>query len=206
MMAALLYLVAAQVARRVNFSAPQLLQLQLAMRVYARMSRATANEGSDVLQNMASLSISRVLEGNSGDSSSGSSGNNSGSSSFKSSEEHAQQAELAAAAEASNAAAVQASDAAAPAAALPAAALPAAADARNDGAAQIAAINSQLQRHMLLRNIQAQATNIVMLNHMTKLQIARMFVGELHAPLLWRVQHQFAGTQLAHGWKALSNT
>jgi hypothetical protein len=152
-----------QVARRVNFSAPQLLQLQLAMRVYARMARATATEGSDVLQTMASLSISRVLEGNSGDSNSGSSGNSWNSSA----EGPAQQTEPAATSAA--AAATEASDAAGAAAA---------AGACNDGAAQIAAINSQLQRHMLLRNIQAQATNIILLNHMSKLQIVRIIVGE----------------------------
>lgn len=136
-----------QVARRVKFSPPQLLQLQLAMRVYARMSRVAAEEGSSVLQSMASLSISRVLEESSGDSNSGCRNNSSKSSAAA----HAQQT---------------------------------AADVSNDGAAQIAAINSQLHRRLLLRNIQAQVCNTVMLNHMTKLQVARIFVGELHALLL----------------------
>jgi hypothetical protein len=59
-----------------------------------------------------------------------------------------------------------------------------AAEVCNDGAAQIDAINSQLQRHMRLRNIQAQATNCILLGHMTKLQMARILVGELHAHMV----------------------
>jgi hypothetical protein len=57
------------VARRLALSQHQQQQMRLAMRAFARMSRAAANEGSHVLQGMANLSISRVLEGSNSSSS-----------------------------------------------------------------------------------------------------------------------------------------
>jgi hypothetical protein len=48
-----------------------------------------------------------------------------------------------------------------------------------DGVTQIAAINSQLQRHMRLRNIQTVCVTIFLLGGLSKLQIAEAIVGEL---------------------------
>jgi hypothetical protein len=144
-----------QVAKRVGFSVQQLQQLRLGMQVYNRMCRTEAHAGSDVLHKLATLSISRVLDGGS---SSGSSG----------SEKTAAQAPQQCSASAPQA--VSAAAAAAAAAAFKEA---------EDGSAQMEAINSQLQRHMRLRNIQAMGTTCVLLDCVTKVQMAQMVVGEL---------------------------
>jgi hypothetical protein len=128
-------------------SPQQLLHMRMALQVFNRMSRTTAEEGASVLESMARLSISRVLE-NLKDNS-----DLDGTSSSPA-----------------------AAAAAAPGAMPPAAAVP---DAAGDGVAQIAAVNSELQRHMRLRTIHAVAANNVMLDQLSKEQIADMLVGEL---------------------------
>jgi hypothetical protein len=200
-----------QVARRAALSQQQLRQLRLVMQVYERMCRSTANEGECVLQNMASLSISRVLEdltdgssssGHSRDSGSTSSGSgDSGRSAELVENSNHQDGAVAAAADpaagaagagspfaaspfANAAAAVACGGAGGVAAGCAQLDLAAASmscqddDAiANDGAAQIALVNSKLQRYMRLRNIQACAGNFLILGIMDKLQMAELVVG-----------------------------
>jgi hypothetical protein len=147
-------------------SPQQLLFMRMALQVFNRMSRATADDGASVLESIASLSISRVLD-SLGDNSNGGS-----------SSRHEQAAAPSADQKPAAAAAAAAAGPIQPWA--PAAAAAAAAHGvAGDGAAQIAAVNSGLQRHMRLRNIQACAANIVMLDHISKEQIAELCVGEL---------------------------
>jgi hypothetical protein len=156
----------------------------LVMRAYARMSRAAANEGSHVLQGMASLSISRVIEGCSGSSSS-----NCG---FRSVSVTAASAaavppqdgyDAAVAGHTSAAATASGAPSQEPAQTAGGAAAAAAASQDNtsigDGVAQIAAMDSQLQRYMRLRNIQTVCITIFLLDRLSKLQIAEAIVGEL---------------------------
>jgi hypothetical protein len=139
--------------------------MRMALQVFNRMSRTTADEGASVLESIASLSISRVLD-SLGDSSNGSGRGGSSSPHDQAAASSADQNAAAAAA-----AGHVPSEAAAAAAAADGVA--------GDGAAQIAAVNSELQRHMRLRNIQACAGNIVTLDHISKEQIAETCVGEL---------------------------
>jgi hypothetical protein len=145
-----------QVARRLGLPPQQMLCLRLVMQMYARMSREAAAEGQSVLQGMASLSISRVLEGVH-QQSNGSTGSGSSSDGNRTPGDEA---------------------AAAAAAASPGAAAGEAKLHDGDGAAQIAAINSQLQRHMQLRVIQSLAASMFILDHMSRLQMAEMLTGE----------------------------
>jgi hypothetical protein len=201
------------------FSEQQLPQLRRAMQIFGRMSRTAAAEGSGLLQSVASLSISRVLEdlpnsnsssgaatGSGGtDISGSSSGGVNGSGCGSGSCAHASRAGppanfgLQAAEAAAAAAGGEAGDACLPHAAaspeIPAAeeeGMTAGAAANpNDGAAQIELIDSQMQRLMRLRIVHACAANFMMMNHISKLQMAIGFVGEDMAWLgsIYRVQH-----------------
>jgi hypothetical protein len=195
-------MLALQVARRVAFSEQQLPQLRRALQIYGRMARESAAEGSGLLQSVASLSISRVLEGlNNSSSSSGaatgsggtnisgssSSGANvSGSGSDRHTSNAGPPADVGLAAEEAAAAAAggDAGDACLSPAASPDTAAaeedgPAAEAANpNDGAAQIELIDSQMQRLMRLRIVHACAANFMMMNHISKLQMAQTLVGE----------------------------
>ncbi|WIA14747.1 hypothetical protein OEZ85_003235 [Tetradesmus obliquus] len=143
------------VSRRIGLQQRHMLRLRLAMQLYARMAREAAAEGEGVLQSMASLSISRALEGVG--SSHASNGSAAGRSSSRSSRAPAGKAAAAAAA----------------------AAAPLVGGAGlQDGAAQIAEINSQLQRHMRLRSIQSMAISMFCVDNMSRLQIAEMLLGE----------------------------
>jgi hypothetical protein len=152
-----------QVAHRLAFSQQQLLRMHKALQVFNRMSRATADEGASVLQSMASLSISRVLESLEDTS-------NAGSNSY------ADQSTAAAAAGKQQQAAAAAAAASSP---RPPAAAAAGLSIAADGIAQIDAVNNELQRHMRMRNIQACTATSVILDHMSKVQLAEMCVGEL---------------------------
>ncbi|WIA14748.1 hypothetical protein OEZ85_003234 [Tetradesmus obliquus] len=142
------------VSRRIGLQQRHMLRLRLAMQLYARMAREAAAEGEGVLQSMASLSISRALEGVG--SSHASNGSAAGRSSSRSSRAPAGKAAAAAAA----------------------AAAPLVGGAGlQDGAAQIAEINSQLQRHMRLRSIQSMAISMFCVDNMSRLQIAEMLLA-----------------------------
>jgi hypothetical protein len=162
-----------QVACRLQLSSQQLLYLRKAMQVFSRMSRATADEGEGVLRSMASLSISRVLESYAH-------------TSKPSSNSNANHPAAAAATAAGTPAAAVSETQQHPEAAAAgkredagAAGAAAAVDEAADGIAQIDAVNSKLQRHMRMRNIQACAANCVLFDYMSRAQIAEMCVGEL---------------------------
>jgi hypothetical protein len=154
------WLLLLQVARRLGLEPLQMLRMRLALKLHKRMARDAAAEGKSVVQGMASLSISRVLEEVNGHSSSSSAG-----SSLVSDEAAAAAVRMAA-----DAAAAPADPAGSPAAA--------AAVTAHDGAAQIAAINSKLQRHMRLRSIQSGACAFYMQDQLSRLQLAEVLAGE----------------------------
>jgi hypothetical protein len=225
------------VARRTALTQQQLRQLRLVMQVFERQCRSTASQGECVLQNMASLSISRVLEdindirssgGCSMDGGSSGSGRVSSSGSGNSSgpaerAEHSNNHGSGIAAAATQAAAAASSGPASSLATSPSAAAAAAAGVAasestqtctqpavtapasssledeanaNDGAAQIALIDSRLQRYMRLRNIQACAGNFLIVGHIDKLQMAELLVGESAGSITYSTA-VFCSAQLA---------
>jgi hypothetical protein len=217
-----------QVARRVAFSEQQLPQLRRALQIYGRMCRESAAEGSGLLQSVASLGISRVLEGLNNSSSSsgaatGSGGTNisdsssggahvSGSGSDRHTSIAGPPADVGLAAEEAAAAAAaggEAGDACLSPAAPPDAAAaeedgPAAEAANpNDGAAQIELIDSQMQRLMRLRIVRACAANFMMMNHISKLQMAQTLVGEDMPGLGQQRQHIACTVRVACAWCCL---
>jgi hypothetical protein len=156
-----------------------------ALRAYARMSRAAADEGSRVLHGMAGLSISRVLEGCSGSSSSDCwllpARSVSATTGLAAAVSQDGCDAAAVAGHASVAAAASSASAQTAAGAAAVAAAGADSTGSGDGLAQIAAINGQLQRYMRMRDIQTVCITFFLLDRMSKLQIAEAIVGELAA-------------------------